>query len=142
MVNSQLVTKNLPYLTHPIVITALVLTAVNDHYLKYAYPGLVTGKISDFSGLFYFPLFLHALYEVIQSPRSWHLEIKKRQLFMFIGFTDLVFIICKYTPVREFLIEYFHMQIALDYTDLVALSVNVLTYLFARKFFITEVATK
>lgn len=36
----------------PGFITALVLLLVNDHVLKYQFPGLITGKLSDFSGLF------------------------------------------------------------------------------------------
>ena len=31
---------------------------MNDHVLKHACPGVVTGKLSDFAGLFFFPLFL------------------------------------------------------------------------------------
>ncbi|RYY36548.1 MAG: hypothetical protein EOP46_05980 [Sphingobacteriaceae bacterium] len=36
----------------------LVTLLLNDHYLKYQYPGLITGKLSDFAGLFIFPLFI------------------------------------------------------------------------------------
>lgn len=37
---------------------ALFVWIFNDHILKYEYPGLVTGKLSDFAGLFCFPFVL------------------------------------------------------------------------------------
>ena len=39
-------------LTHPPVLAAFAALAVNDHVLKVRYPGTVTGKLSDFAGLF------------------------------------------------------------------------------------------
>lgn len=41
----------LAWLAHPVTILAVVVLAVNDHLLKAAYPGLVTGKLSDLAGL-------------------------------------------------------------------------------------------
>ena len=43
-------------LATPIAIFAIALLVVNDHVLKLACPGLVTGKLSDFAGLMFFPL--------------------------------------------------------------------------------------
>jgi hypothetical protein len=37
---------------------AVAVLIVNDHVLKHRFPGLVTGKLSDFAGLFFFPLLL------------------------------------------------------------------------------------
>lgn len=34
------------------------LLALNDHVLKAAFPGLITGKLSDFAGLVFFPMVL------------------------------------------------------------------------------------
>jgi hypothetical protein len=45
----------LTWLTHPVTVLALVLLAVNDHILKAAYPGPVTGKLSDLAGLLVAP---------------------------------------------------------------------------------------
>lgn len=39
-------------------LAAIAVLVVNDHILKQRFPGLVTGKLSDFAGLFFFPLFL------------------------------------------------------------------------------------
>ncbi|MEW2143809.1 hypothetical protein AB0869_13455 [Micromonospora vinacea] len=41
----------LSWLCHPASVIALVLLLVNDHVLKAAHPGLVTGKLSDVAGL-------------------------------------------------------------------------------------------
>ncbi|MBF9133477.1 hypothetical protein I0C86_31635 [Plantactinospora sp. S1510] len=49
-------TRNTPpvmlaWLGHPVTVLAIVALVVNDHLLKAAYPGLVTGKLSDVAGL-------------------------------------------------------------------------------------------
>ena len=38
-------------LAHPGSVLALVVLVLNDHVLKQAWPGLVTGKLSDVAGL-------------------------------------------------------------------------------------------
>jgi len=45
-------------LMRPLPLLAIALLVINDHVLKQAYPGVLTGKLSDFAGLFFFPLFL------------------------------------------------------------------------------------
>lgn len=49
-------------LVHPLPLAAVGVLALNDHLLKGsgALPGAVTGKLSDFAGLFFFPLLLAA----------------------------------------------------------------------------------
>lgn len=54
-------------LLHPLSVSCLLVLVVNDHVLKRACPGIVTGKLSDFSGLFLLPLFLHALFELVYA---------------------------------------------------------------------------
>ncbi len=56
-------------LLHPVALAAVGLLVVNDHVLKGAWGGLVTGKLSDFAGLVFFPLFLQALVEIV-GPRD------------------------------------------------------------------------
>jgi hypothetical protein len=48
---------------HPIVLAAIALLVINDHVLKQLAPGIVTGKLSDFAGLIFFPLLLAAAAE-------------------------------------------------------------------------------
>ncbi|HWO17198.1 MAG TPA: hypothetical protein VNO30_00420 [Kofleriaceae bacterium] len=48
-------------LLHPLALAAIALLVVNDHVLKARYPGWLTGKLSDASGMVFFPLLLGAL---------------------------------------------------------------------------------
>ncbi len=43
------------------VLAATIATFLNDHVGKAAWPGFVTGKVSDFAGLFFFPFLLTTL---------------------------------------------------------------------------------
>ena len=131
-------TKNFPYMTHPFVLTTLFLTAVNDHYLKYKFSNLLTGKISDFACLFFFPLLLCALFEFIKAPAHQHKVLNQKQIILFIIITDFLFIVFKCTVVREYLMLMLSIQIVPDYSDLWALSVNGFTYFFAKNYFTKE----
>jgi len=48
-------------LVHPLSIAALAVLALNDHLWKGVGPAWLTGKLSDFAGLFYFPFLVAAL---------------------------------------------------------------------------------
>ena len=48
-------------MTRPLAIVAVLVLFVNDHVLKQAFPGFVTGKLSDVAGMIFFPLLLHEL---------------------------------------------------------------------------------
>jgi hypothetical protein len=50
---------------HPVTIGAMALLILNDHVLKEAFPGVVTGKLSDVAGLAFFPTLLVGLMEVV-----------------------------------------------------------------------------
>lgn len=41
---------------HPVTLASLALLLVNDHVLKAAFPGPITGKLSDFAGLAFIPV--------------------------------------------------------------------------------------
>jgi hypothetical protein len=61
--------KALAWLCHPVTVTALALLVINDHLLKSAWPGWVTGKLSDAAGMVLAPPLLAALAGLI-APRS------------------------------------------------------------------------
>ena len=46
----------------PVFVVSLLLLIANDFYLKYAFPGWLTGKLSDFTGLIVFSLLLFSLW--------------------------------------------------------------------------------
>lgn len=62
---------------HPIFVFAVALLLLNDHVLKSRVPGVVTGKLSDVTGLIVLPLLVLALAEItsrvvrlpVPSPR-------------------------------------------------------------------------
>lgn len=56
-------------LLHPVVLAALLVWAINDHVLKEAYPGLVTGKLSDVTGVIVAPLIVVGFYELRPGGR-------------------------------------------------------------------------
>jgi hypothetical protein len=98
-------------LGNPIFIFSVLLLVLNDWYLKQTFSNGLTGKLSDFAGLFAFPFFLSAIF-----PK------KAVQLYVF---TFLLFIVWKSAfiqPVIDFLNSLgipFHRTI--DYTDYLAL---------------------
>lgn len=61
-------------LLHPLWMGALLILLLNDHIFKFAYSNVLTGKLSDFAGLFIAPVLLGILF-----------NIKKRQTFIFAG---------------------------------------------------------
>lgn len=57
-------------LLRPWVVASVFVLILNDHLFKAAYPGFVTGKLSDFAGLLFFPYLLHALWTAIAPKRA------------------------------------------------------------------------
>ena len=73
-------------LAHPGAVLALVVLALNDHVLKEAWPGWVTGKLSDVAGLVVAPLLLAALLTLVRVPRAMKVAIAA---------TGAGFVLCK-----------------------------------------------
>ncbi len=59
----------LRWLGAPVTVLCLALLALNDHVLKFAWPGLVTGKLSDVTGLVVAPPLLAVALAAIRVPR-------------------------------------------------------------------------
>ncbi len=57
-------------LLHPVIVAALAVWAVNDHVAKQAWPGLVTGKLSDVAGVIVTPAILIGIYELRPGGRA------------------------------------------------------------------------
>lgn len=79
-------------LTHPVTLVAMLILAINDHWGKVAWPGLITGKLSDFAGLAFFPLLLQALWELGGGG------IRRRVLGLCCVATAMVFVAVKLWP--------------------------------------------
>ncbi len=81
-------------LLHPVPVLGMLVLALNDHWGKAAFPGLVTGKLSDLAGLAFFPLLLQAGWEVVsRRPPS------RRALVVCAVVTGVVFALTKTWPV-------------------------------------------
>lgn len=106
-------------LISPGFLLALGLLLANDHLLKALWPGWFTGKLSDFSGLFCFPLFFVALFPKYRKP-----------IYVI---TALGFLYWK-LPLSNHLIEFIgtqlHLEIqrALDYSDWIAILILPFSY--------------
>lgn len=79
-------------LLHPVAIAAAVTLLLNDHVLKDAFPGFVTGKLSDVAGLVFFPLLLAELTALLLRRNP------ARLLPAAAALTALVFTLVKITP--------------------------------------------
>jgi hypothetical protein len=80
-------------LLSPVALAGVALLLLNDHVLKHAYPGWVTGKLSDVAGLVFFPLFLVAIWELVarRDPTT-------RALAVACATTAVVFALVKLGP--------------------------------------------
>ena len=86
-------------LLHPAALAAIAVLVLNDHVLKQAWPGLVTGKLSDVAGMVFFPLFLQGVCEIAQAcwkPASW--RPSRRVLIAAALATAAVFAAVKLSP--------------------------------------------
>ena len=66
-------------LCHPLPLGMAAVVALNDHLLKAAWPGWVTGKLSDVAGLAFFPVLLVALADVCASGALSRDEGRRRR---------------------------------------------------------------
>ncbi len=80
-------------LLRPWALGALALLVLNDHWLKAAWPGAVTGKLSDVAGLIAFPALLHDLW-LWCGPRASG-EQRRRRLWLAVLATALTFAAAK-----------------------------------------------
>lgn len=130
----------------PAPVLALVLLAVNDHWLKGsgALPGWLTGKLSDFAGLFFFPLLLTALFDTILCGMSratgWRVDysLNRRKLGAALVLTAALFVPLELSPAwQDFYVRTlgrlgFPSQTVADPTDLLALVMLVPAWLAGR----------
>jgi hypothetical protein len=68
MAERQALRVALAWLVHPVTVVATALLVVNDHLLKAAYPGLLTGKLSDVAGLVMAPPVVATVLALVRPP--------------------------------------------------------------------------
>ena len=111
--------RNKNLILNPYFILGLFLLIVNDAYWKYEYGNFVTGKLSDFAGLFIFPLFVAYLFPKLRKSISF--------------ITGLAFVVWKMplaTPFVDAINAWFSISIyrTIDYTDYIALLILPLSH--------------
>ena len=113
--------RNLHLLASPGFVISLLLLLLNDFVFKAQFHNHVTGKLSDFAGLFAFSLF-------------WTAFVPRQRTFICVS-TAVLFVFWKSTY-SQFLIEgwnslpFFGIGRTVDYTDLWALLVLPLSYFY------------
>ncbi len=126
--NTRTLQVALRCLLHPVAIGSISLLVLNDHLLKEAAPSWLTGKLSDFAGLFFFPFLLAVVIGIfaIAAGRGGSQAPGK----VAFGITALWFAAAKATPLGNSLTAQavavllgHPVSIALDPTDLTALTV-------------------
>ena len=76
-------------LLHPVPVVAIAALVLNDHWAKHAFPGVLTGKLSDVAGMVFFPLMLQALVELVDRREPF--RPSRRVLLACAGATAVVF---------------------------------------------------
>ncbi len=112
-------------LLHPLPLSAVALLALNDHVLKASSwaPRALTGKLSDFAGLFVFPILLVAIARSIRPVRTTPTAIAAATL------TALVFTAIKLDARANAAAAWVLGSCARDPSDLVALPMAALAAL-------------
>ncbi len=99
-------------------ITSIIVLLINDMYLKYEYHNYITGKLSDFAGIFAFPYFF-----------SSFLPKKSKSIYIFSG---ILFIFWK-SEYSQIIIDFANLNgigvhRTVDYSDLIALLILPFSY--------------
>jgi len=103
-------------LLHPVALVALAIWLLNDRWLAAAYPGWVTGKLSEIGALVVFPLMLAALVGLGLPGRMY-----PRVVDGAIVATGLAFVLVKLWEPANHILESALGVVDRDWTDLIAL---------------------
>lgn len=108
------------HLLRVLFLTSIFLLLLNDLYLKFEYNNFLTGKLSDFAGLFAFPYFFSCFF-----PK------KIKPIYILSG---VLFILWKSDfsqPLFEFAHSYgIGINRTVDYTDLISLLILPVSYIY------------
>ena len=124
-IKNEIAQNSLRCLQHPATWLSIALLFINDHILKVVCPSWITGKLSDFAGLFFFPFIVAAGLSFLLSKYKVP-SIRVGQIAF--GFVGVWFILIKTFPLVNFLttglaslLIGFPTKFVMDPTDLVAL---------------------
>lgn len=120
------------YSEHWSVLFCILLTFINDHFLKQsAFSGELTGKLSDFAGLYFAPFILFDLLRVLNIK----LKQANRAFLLILFLVGGGFFLLQTSEVAVYWYEVvhqwfgIHVEVTMDQTDLFALGSLLLAYL-------------
>jgi hypothetical protein len=88
-------------LLHPVPLAAIALLALNDQVMKAAWPGVLTGKLSDVAGLVFAPLAIVALAELLAAATHRHRRPSQTWLTIAVAAVGLGYVAVKLLPPAE-----------------------------------------
>ncbi len=119
--------RSLACLGHPATLVSIGVLLLNDHVLKAAIPSWLTGKLSDFAGLFFFPFIVAACASLLLNRSR---ATAKQIGYLSFALVAVWFIGLKTLPQANFITARIASLLlgrpaafALDPTDLIALAV-------------------
>lgn len=114
---------------HPTVLGSVVVLILNDHVLKGAgiAPAWLTGKLSDFAGLYFFPVLICDVGEWALRQRSIVVS-RKASALASVAVTGVVFSLGKTVPAVNHLVSEMWGAMVCDPSDLLALPSLVLSF--------------
>ncbi|MBV6451456.1 MAG: hypothetical protein MHPDNHAH_02194 [Anaerolineales bacterium] len=118
--------NSLRCLQHPLTLLSIALLLLNDHVFKTVSPSWLTGKLSDFAGLFFFPFIVAAGLSVLLSKFNFTPRVVGQTSFALVA---IWFLLLKTFPFANSLTTQFassfvgyQTQFSLDWTDLIGLT--------------------
>lgn len=115
---------NLSLFTRPLFLLGLILLLTNDFYLKSAFPSMLTGKLSDFAGLFIFPYFFSVFF-----------KDQAKYIYLITGIFFFYWKLEIAQPFITFIASITHLPLyrTVDVTDWIALLILPFSYNYFRK---------
>lgn len=117
--------NSLRCLQHPLSLLSIALLLLNDHVFKTVSPSWLTGKLSDFAGLFFFPFIVAAVLSVLLSKFNFTPRVVGQTSFALVA---IWFLLLKTFPSVNSLTTQFasslvgyQTRFSLDWTDLIGL---------------------
>ena len=127
-IKNENILNSLRCLQHPVTWLSIALLVVNDHILKVVYPSWITGKLSDFAGLFFFPFIVAAGLSFLLS--KYKISSSRIGLLAF-GIVGIWFALLKtyYLILSIVLSEMIDLDFALVNPEYLYIFLDFLTYL-------------
>ena len=117
---------------------AVALLTANDHFLKATFHNTLTGKLSDFAGCFFLPLYVSAMLAFVTrwslERRLWVGSIATLSIFIPINVSRAAAdFVCRTVELIAIPLGIGAQRIASDPTDLIAVPMICLAVLYAQK---------